>query len=244
MSRTTKVLFNNFNSSVEQNLYDSIFIESIAMHGMDMYYIPKIINNRDNVLNEDTISSYEQWWQMPFYLENQEAFAGQGDFLSKFGLEIRDQITLSVARKIFAETMQDQQLRPNEGDLLYFPLNKKIFVIRFVEHEQMFYQFGKLNTWQLKCELFEYSGEKFATGIPEIDLLEAQASTNFANFGILSEDEYTIIDETGFPIAQDFRIEDQDFVAQNDIFQEEGEPIVDLSEQNSFVDIFGDRYGS
>jgi hypothetical protein len=107
------------------------------------------------------------------YVKNVDGFGGDGDFLSKFGLQINDSMTLTIAQRKFIEDVgsYDSEVRPNEGDLIYFPLNRKIFEVKFVEHEAIFYQMGKLQTYDLRCELFEYSQERFNTGVREIDTL-------------------------------------------------------------------------
>jgi hypothetical protein len=231
----TKPGFNFFGSTLEQNFYEDITIESIRQFGIDLYYIPRVINGLDPIYNEDSISSYNAGYLMEFYIKNIDGFNGQGDFLSKFNLEIRDQVTFQVARRVF-NTAVPTQVRPNEGDLLYFPLNKKIFVIRFVEHEEIFYQLGKLMMWTMTCELFEYSGEEINTGIPEIDTIGAGLSINYSNFEILTEDGFILTDEDGFPIAQEFDEEVQEVQTQNDEFDAEKNVVIDFSETNPFAE--------
>ena len=111
------------------------------------------------------------------YIENTEGFEGEGDLLSKFGVEVRDQATFVLSRRTWNRFVSlDQNLvtatRPQEGDLIYFPLGNQVFEIRFVEHENPFYQLGKLNVFKLQCETFEYSHEAFDTGIAELDGVE------------------------------------------------------------------------
>ena len=114
------------------------------------------------------------------YIKNVDGFEGEGDFLSKFGLQIRDSITFTMSQRRFLQDvgLYDETVRPNEGDLIYFPLNRKLFELKHVEHEAIFYQMGSLQTYDLKCDLFEFSNERFATGILEIDaLLDAYRTT-------------------------------------------------------------------
>jgi hypothetical protein len=115
------------------------------------------------------------------YIETSEGFAGEGDLLGKFGVEIRDQATFVVARKrwenlvgFYNNSINDT--RPSEGDLVYLPLSRSLFEIRFVEHEQPFYQLNNLPTYKLECELFEYSNEELETGIREVDELQERYS--------------------------------------------------------------------
>lgn len=127
----------------------------------------------DDLLNEDDLPLYKDALEVEMYVKNVDGFEGEGDFLSKFGLQIRDSMTLTVAmrswEKEVGRNIEGNPPRPFEGDLIYFPLNRKIFKIMHVEHEAIFYQMGSLQTYDLRCELFEYSNERFITGIPEVD---------------------------------------------------------------------------
>lgn len=138
----TSVYFNNFEASMEQYLIEDLVIKSIKIHGHDIYYITRTAGALDDVLNEDDLSEYKRADFIDMYIKNFDGFEGEGDFLSKFGLEIRDEMTLTIARRTFELDVAQytQNDRPLEGDLIYFPLNKKMFEIKFVEHEPVFYQ--------------------------------------------------------------------------------------------------------
>lgn len=166
--------FSKFDHANEQNLYEDIIIESIRIYGMDCYYIPRTLNKVDNIFGEDVLSSFTSSYPIEMYIKNVNGFEGEGDFISRFGLEIRDQITFSVARRRFQSL--GLGIRPKEGDLIYFPLTKHLFEIRFVEHEAFFYQTGRLQTFDITCEKFEYSDETIDTGIGEIDQIEVDYS--------------------------------------------------------------------
>jgi hypothetical protein len=164
----------------EQNLYEDIVIESLKMYGQDVIYIPRQLINRDELLNED-YSKFTDAYTIEMYIETSEGFAGEGDLLGKFGVEIRDQATFVVARKrwenlvgFYNNSINDT--RPSEGDLVYLPLSRSLFEIRFVEHEQPFYQLNNLPTYKVECELFEYSNEELETGIREVDELQERYS--------------------------------------------------------------------
>ena len=131
----TNFFFNNFQSSQEQLLLENLIIESIRIYGQDMYYIPRKLNNYDNVYGADDQSSYENAYSIELYIKSVDGFSGDGDFMSKFGIEIRNQVVFSVAQRRFNEEIGDYttQVRPNEGDLIYFPLNKKCFQIKYVK---------------------------------------------------------------------------------------------------------------
>lgn len=169
----TNFYFSNFSNSGEQNLIEDLIIETIRIYGFDVWYIPRTLGAKDELLNEDDLSTFNSAYMIEAYVKNVDGFGGDGDFLSKFGLQINDSITLTIAQRKFVEDVgaYDSEVRPNEGDLIYFPLNRKIFEVKFVEHEAIFYQMGKLQTYDLRCELFEYSQERFNTGVREIDTL-------------------------------------------------------------------------
>lgn len=173
---------------MEQELIEDLVIESIRIYGVDTWYIPRTISAKDDLLNEDSLSRFEEAYMCEMYVKSVDGFEGEGDFLSKFGLQIRDSMTLTVAMRVFNQEVgaHTEEVRPNEGDLIYFPLNNKIFEVMHVEHEAIFYQMGSLQTYDLRCELFEYSGEVFATGqdfiddkYDAIDLFKETANTTF-----------------------------------------------------------------
>jgi hypothetical protein len=235
---STNFFFNNFQSSQEQLLLENLIIESIKIYGEDMYYIPRILNNYDDVYGADDQSSYENAYMVEMYIKSIDGFSGDGSFMSKFGLEIRDRVVFSVAQRIFNEEvgMHSNQVRPNEGDLIYFPLNGKCFQIKYVNKQEMFYQLGALQTWEVTCELFEYSGEKMNTGIPEIDILQTKFDTNQFTFAIHSDNDGSIItDEEGnILVLEGSSIDDLIPAAENDEIQRESDLFVDFTAYDPF----------
>ena len=171
----------------EQNLYEDIIIESLKMFGQDVLYIPREVIKEDEILNED-YSRFTDAYGLEMYIENTDNFAGEGDLMSKFGLQIRDQATFICSKKRWEHLISVwnnavQLDRPAEGDLIYLPLSNSIFQISHVEHEQPFYALGNLPTYKLNCELFEYSGQEMDTGVIEVDQFETKYS-DYAVFGI------------------------------------------------------------
>ena len=163
------------NIGSEQRLIEDLTVEAIKMHGEDMVYIPRTLMNEDKLFGEDTQSKFDDGYSLEMYIESADGFEGDGDFVSKFGLEIRDSVSLVFARKRFEQvvTVNEASIpKPREGDLIYFPLSKGLFEIKFVEHENPFYQLGKLHTYKVSCELFVYSHEEIDTGYSDIDALE------------------------------------------------------------------------
>ena len=168
---------------MEQTLVEDLIIESIRIHGVDMWYMPRVLGAKDDLLNEDDLPIFNHAYQIEMYIKNVEGFGGDGEFLSKFGLQIRDSVTFSVSMRRFTEDVSvfDEQVRPNEGDLIYFPFNRKMYEVMFVDNKPIFYQFGALQMYDLRCELFEYSNERFTTGVDEIDVIGASLITTANN---------------------------------------------------------------
>ena len=177
----TNTFFNPFPGYItsEQNLIEDLLVESIQISGMDVYYLPRSVrtdNEIDLIYGEDTLKEYRSANIIEMYLENVIGMDGEGDFISKFGLEIRDEITLLVSRKRFNNEFRDL-IRPREGDLIYIPIFQNFFEITFVEHENdqaMFYTLGRgragnVFVYALKLKQFVFSNEIILTGIDEID---------------------------------------------------------------------------
>jgi len=161
----------------EQTLYEDIVVEALKIYGYDMYYLPRDIVKRDDLLNEDPSSRFNSSYMIEMYVDNVDGFDGQGDLFQKFGVEIRDAVTLTMSRRRWTQAIKryDNELttdRPLEGDLIYVPFSRKLFQIMKVEHEAPFYQLTNLPTYKLQCELFEFSGDDFDTGIEVLDQIE------------------------------------------------------------------------
>ena len=175
---STNLYFNNFpkNITSEQLLVEDLVIEAMKIHGMDVYYMPRTSRDRvDYLYGEDPLKTYTTAYPIEMYLEDVTGMEGEGDFVSKFGLEIRDETTFLLSRRRFAATVP--QIRPNEGDLIYVPLVQNLFEITFVEHENaqaMYYTLGRgrggnVYVYALKLKQFVFSNEIIQTGFVEID---------------------------------------------------------------------------
>jgi len=206
------------NSNPEQSLVDDLTIESIKMHGEDMIYVPRTLVNEDKLFGEDTVSKFDNGHSIEMYIESVDGFEGDGDLISRFGLEIRDSVNLILSKTRFEETFSDMEAitRPREGDLVYFPLSKGLFEVKFVEHSNPFYQLGKLYTYRLSCELFRYNQEELNSGFSEVDKIEHQGRS-YTTDGIGNE---VIMPNDGFGNNADIDVLDDD--------------IVDFSESNPF----------
>ena len=215
----TNVNFSNYDNFNEQNLIDDLVIESIQIYGIDVTFISGTFNNIDTIFNEDDTPLYDQTFGFEVYVKNVDGFEGEGDFLSKFGLQIRDQVTFTVAIRTFeryvTRNWQDK-IRPKEGDVIWLPLNQKMYRITYVEHESVFYQSGALQVYDMRCELMEYSGERFQTGIYEVDhFFDDQNQTT--TFVTTLED-----------------VANTDAIAQNYDFEKVADDIIDFSEIDPF----------
>jgi len=158
-------------------LVEDLVIEAMQIHGMDVYYLPQTTRDQvDMLYGEDTLKEFRSAYGIEMYLENVSGMDGEGDFISKFGLEIRDEVTLLMSRRRFA-SLGTSLIRPREGDLVYIPLLQNFFEISFVEHENnqaMFYTLGRgrggnVYVYALKLKQFVFSEEIISTGVDEID---------------------------------------------------------------------------
>lgn len=220
----TKVWFQNYTNTGEQGLVDSLVNEAIRQYGTDVYYCPRTLTKLDSILTEDAQSAYNQALMIEMYLKSNLGYQGDKNLMSKFGLEIRDQLIMQVARTAFSmhvgiSTGLD---RPREGDVVFFPFHKKCFIIRYVEAHQVFYQLGQLYSWDLTLELFEYSNETFNTGIPDIDVLQTKFSTNVLDYALRDENGNILVTEANSVITNElFNIPLIDPLAQNEPFDKE-----------------------
>ena len=191
----TNVYFNNFSPAVlnEQRLFEDLLTESIQIHGHDVKYLPReVYDSADDVLGESPNAKFSRAYNMEMYLANVEGYEGDGDFFSKFGLEVRDTSNFVISRRTFEKYMPSTiASRPREGDLIFVPLLGKIFEIKFVEEELLFFSLGRRSPYiyELRCEVFRYSNEDLDTGDEEIDDIEhLVAATQRAYLGVGSGD--------------------------------------------------------
>lgn len=245
----TNFYFQNGNTSGttnEQRLLEDLVIESLKIYGHDVYYMPRTLVNRDTIFDEDTISQFTQAYPLEMYLENVEGYEGDGDLFSRFGLETRDSATFVLARRRWDETVEttggefiNAGSRPVEGDLLFFPKTNSLFEIKYVEFQNPFYQLGKIYTFKLQCELFEYSAEEIETGFAEIDQLQDENSVDQLLFQLQLEDGGNLyLEDGGYLIKEDYALrpgtqgDNADFIA-----QEKASDILDFSESNPFGEL-------
>ncbi len=270
--------FKNFSYQPTQNLIENLVIEAIKHRGYDIFYLPRHVENMDDLLNESPSSTFKDAIRLEVYIKNISQFDGMGDMITRIGgYTIDDSITFTVAKKRFLQSLsskimdergynlipedanpklynnitgfaleQDgydytqEIIRPQEGDLIYFPLANKIFEIKFVEHESVFYQFGKNYVFDMECGLLDYSNEVFETGDMSIDRIYKKFDTNptHEKDSLLIEDENEIFvqnEDNSFVEIESGsdeedtqeKIEEIDKVADNNEIQKESDRITD-----------------
>ena len=222
----TNVYFNPFPSSQitsEQLLVEDLVIEAMQIYGMDIFYLPRSSRDQvDYLYGEDTLKQYVTAYPIEMYLENVTGMDGEQDFISKFGLEIRDELTFLVSRRRFAATVSSN--RPLSGDLIYIPLIRNIFEITHVEHENdqaMFYTLGRgrggnVYVYGLKLKQYVFSNEIIQVGVSEIDdqirnyyprtnvALSAGGTGQFINDEIVYQSANTLANATATAVVHDF----------------------------------------
>ena len=177
-------------STREQNLVQDLINEQIKIYGIEVYYLPRKIFKTDDIIKEIQSSKFDDSFLIEMYINNYDGYAPDHDVMTKFGLQLKNEVSLTVSRERFEDfispflegmssgiregritgyTFGDLISRPKEGDLIYFPLGERLFEIKRVEAEKPFYQLGRLYTYDLSCELFEYENELIDTSIDEVD---------------------------------------------------------------------------
>lgn len=220
-------------------MIEDLVLESIKIYGHDMYYCPRTLIAKDDIYGEDTISEYKTAYYIDLYIRNFDSYEGDGNFLSKFNLEIRDQMTLTVSVRNFMNEIGNIEMidRPQEGDLIYIPMLDRLLVIKYVNKNPVFYQMGAIQMYDLVCEMFEYSSERFSTGIEAIDSIETNLSLDASEYALLTQDGFIITDQDGYQIVQggyNFETQARDPYEDNTEFETEGDSILDWTQIDPF----------
>ena len=250
----------------EQNLVEDLVIESIKIYGVDGYYLPRTDVNLDKIYGEDASMIFDDALELELYIKSFEGFQGQEDFLSKFGLQIDESITFVVAQKRFTQSLKpsfiteygynfknedgdyllDEQsydyaniLRPREGDLIWIPMLNYMYEIKFTENIENFFQLGKLYTYEMRCDRYEYSSERIDTGVAEIDGIEDQYSLSTDNIQKILDEESNIFalqDGTRL-LAEGDTVIPFEVSADNESIGQKiiDEDVLDFSEKNPFA---------
>tara|TARA_Y100000310_G_C20692853_1_gene823488 strand:- start:2873 stop:3757 length:885 start_codon:yes stop_codon:yes gene_type:complete len=177
---TVRTGFTHNTSINDQALIDKLVVESIQVAGFDVHYLPRTSNNIDTIFEDAERSSFDDSYQIEMYFSDNSTggFGGEGDLISRFGLEVRDSVELVVSLSRFDTVIGTPATlsRPREGDLIYFPFASTLYEITFVEDQVPFFQLGSNYIYQLSCSLFQYADEEFDTGVGTIDAIETALS--------------------------------------------------------------------
>lgn len=185
---------NNPDNENEIDLIHGFVTECIQIKGYEMVYVERDHDdaNIDRFFGENNLSVFNHHFYMEMYIQSTDAFEGQGDLMSMMGVNVKDQVRLQISRRRFLEL--SGMTKPREGDLVFFPFNKQLFEIKFVEDEEQFYPLTTLPSFVLICELFDYSSERFETGKQELDSIFSQG----LDIDELDTLEFTDSDDTDF----------------------------------------------
>ena len=241
-------------NEAEKTLHENLIIEGLKIYGHDVYYLPRTLVNQDLILGEDVASRFDDSYLLEMYFETTEGFAGENEIINKFGLEIRDDTTFTVSKRRWDDAVGDQATliksgRPNEGDLIYFPMMKSYFEIQFVEDQQPFYQLGNLPVYKLRCTRFEYSSERIDTNVSEINKVEDDKSLDLLAHQISLENEDGRLllegDEINYLILETYDQQTQQPYADNSTFESDAgfgttsttDDILDFTERNPFGEV-------
>jgi len=245
-------------SSEEKKLFENLILEGLKIYGHDVYYLPRTLVNRDLILGEDVASKFNAAYLCEMYMDTTEGFGGEQELISKFGLEIREDSTFTVSKRRWNDLVEDPATlikadRPNEGDLIYFPLMNSFFEIQFVEDQEPFFQLGNLPVYKLRVTRFEYSSERLDTGVSDIDAAEDKYSLDMLNHQMtLEAEEGSLLlendsasGESNYFLLETYDLQTQSPYADNiDLDNEAGfdtasvsDDILDFTERNPFGEV-------
>ena len=198
---TTNVHFSKGTIS-EQYLYEDLVIEAIGIYGHDVFYLPRTLVNEDELLGEDPLSKFSDAYGIEMWMETQEGFEGEKDIVTRFGLDIQNETSFIVSRRRWDDVVSRNDnlivnTRPDEGDLIYFPAIKRLWIISFVDHDDPFYQVNNLPVYKLYCRSWEYSSERLDTGIEAIDAIETKRSTDMSGYEFSLENQVAFNERIG-----------------------------------------------
>jgi len=260
--------FNQYNTNTEQNVLEDLIIESIKTYGIQGYYIPRTYPNLDKIYGEDPTSVFDDAIEMELFVKSFDGFQGQEDFISKFGLQIDESITFVVAQKRFSQSLKTSLLTeygynfvnedgnqllydvtdawdysaiitPREGDLVWIPMMQYMYEIRFTENIENFFQLGKLFTYELRCDRFEYSSEQINTDVSEIDAIEDQYSLSTANLekALLEDGDFMLNEDGTYFVNEGDTVITYNVSADNEAIGEKiiDDDVLDFTEMNPFA---------
>lgn len=252
----------------EQNLLEDLIIESIKIYGIDAYYLPRTFVNKDVLYGEDPSSIFDDALELEMYIKSYDGFMGQEDFLSKFGLQIDESITFTVSQKRFTQSLKScftteysynliledsslllqestydysQIIRPREGDLIWIPMMGYMYEIKFTENVDVFFPLGKLFTFEMRCDRFEYSSERLDTGVTKIDELEEfySLSNEFITKVLLEDGDSVLLEDNFKILTEGEHVVSKEVEGDNDYISSKirQTDILDFTEKNPFSEV-------
>jgi len=249
---------NGIGNTNEKKLYEDLIIEGLKIYGHDVYYLPRTLVNRDLILGEDSLSKFDDSYLIEMYVETTEGLAGEQELINKFGLEIREETTFMLSKRRWMDAVDSyhtmiKEGRPNEGDIIYYPLMNKFFEISFVEDQEPFFQLGNLPVYKLRARTWEYSSERLDTGVTDIDSAEDQYSLDQLAHQFMLEDgtgalqleNDSVNGDANYFINEAYNLQTQSTYAQNlDLDSQAGfntedtsDDILDFTERNPFGEV-------
>ena len=249
---------NGIGNKNEAKLHEDLIIEGLKIFGHDVYYLPRTLVNRDLILGEDSLSKFDDSYLIEMYVETTEGLAGEQELISKFGLEIREETTFMLSKRRWNDAVDSyhtmiKEGRPNEGDIIYYPLMNKFFEISFVEDQEPFFQLGNLPVYKLRARKWEYSSERLDTGVTDIDSAEDQYSIDMLahqfqledGTGSLQLENDSVSGDANYFINEDYALQTQSTYADNlDLDSQAGfntedtsDDILDFTERNPFGEV-------
>ena len=244
---TTNVHFSKGTVS-EQYLYEDLVIEAIGIYGHDVFYLPRTLVNEDELLGEDPLSKFSDAYGIEMWMGTQEGYEGEKDIVTRFGLDIQNETSFVVSRRRWDDVVSRNDnlivnTRPDEGDLIYFPAVKRLWIISFVDHDDPFYQLQNLPVYKMRCRTFEYSHEDMATGLDAIDAIETSHSLDALEYQIILETgtdsgtNYLITEDGDWIVSEAYSVDTVDTSSDSDWFETQGDSILDFSEMNPFGEV-------
>ena len=249
---------NGIGNTNEKKLYEDLIIEGLKIYGHDVYYLPRTLVNQDLILGEDSLSKFDDSYLIEMYVETTEGLAGEQELINKFGLEIREETTFMLSKRRWMDAVDSyhtmiKEGRPNEGDIIYYPLLNKFFEISFVEDQEPFFQLGNLPVYKLRARTWEYSSERLDTGVTDIDSAEDQYSLDMLAHQFMLEDgsgalqleNDSVSGDKNYFINEEYNIQTQSTYADNlDLDAQAGfntedtsDDILDFTERNPFGEV-------
>lgn len=231
------VHFNIYEEASEQELMRDLVAESISIYGHACFYLPRTVVNRDSILNEPEYVKYEDALTVDVYIKSTSQMGGEGALLSKFGVELRDELVVTMAMQTFEDevtSVRSDLIRPREGDVIFIPMIGSCFTIKYVDKKAFFYQLGALQAWDLSLELYEDSSAKFNTGVYEIDSMYEPQTEDIYEQALSTENGFLLREPGDEWILEWEDMDTRDDQSQNVEIEEAADDLIEWSESNPF----------